>query len=597
MPSNHTLVASSFGRRVCEIRGAAVLLIVGAALLSFTQRSVAQSFNQVIVFGDSNVDSGYYKALSNPGGNSTYNSLWPTAVAAGAGAPTTNPGLVNSQMLANFLGLTANPANTPGGTNYATSGAKNVTVNNSQTGGFTAAIPTVTQIQNYLAAQGGAANSQALYFIHSGDNDAKYAAGKSGAGPYPPNPSSYMTGAADQLATAIQSLYSAGARHIMVSGLEYDYPSTDANLKALKLLYTQTLWSELTSLGVPFVEADVDSVRLAITANPSLYGFTTISSTGSGPACTQPNGVTSAWGLLCSSNPSAPSTWTAPTAQTHLFADDQHLGTAGQQLMANYLYQLIAPLPAAPASGPAPLTVSFSTGALPIAAAPYTVNFGDGTNGALIQGQCFGLTAIVGGRSGIQCTGSASHTYTSSGSYPATLLNASGQTLGIATITVTGTAPKVGFAATSPSAPGAGIEYSRIDPSGGIAPPNQAATLGSQTIPALQDAMQVDPRQTLGVPFAGSNATVPTISSFTASPASISPYDGGGSATLSWSVASATSLSISGLGAVLGNSIQVSPSQTTTYILTASNAQGAVTARTTVTIAGYRARQAEPPAR
>jgi outer membrane lipase/esterase len=237
MPSNHTLVASSFGRRVelfaatllptrsrrmcrvCEIRGAAVLLMVGAALLSFTQRSVAQSFNQVIVFGDSNVDSGYYKALSNPGGNSTYNSLWPSAVAAGAGAPTTNPGLVNSQMLANFLGLTANPANTPGGTNYATSGAKNVTVNNSQTGGFTAAIPTVTQIQNYLAAQGGTANSQALYFIHSGDNDAKYAAGESGAGPYPPNPSSYMTGAADQLATAIQSLYSAGARHIMVSGL------------------------------------------------------------------------------------------------------------------------------------------------------------------------------------------------------------------------------------------------------------------------------------------------------------------------------------------------------------------------------------------
>ena len=202
MPSSHTLVASSFGRlvelsaatplptrsrrmcRVCKIRGAAVLLIVGATLLSFTQRSVAQSFNQVIVFGDSNVNSGYYKALSNPGGNSTYNSLWPTAVAAGAGAPTTNPGLVNSQMLANFLGLTANPANTPGGTNCATSGAKNVTVNNSQTGGFTAAIPTVARIQNYLAAQGGTqANSQALYFIHSGDNDhAKYAAGKSGAG-------------------------------------------------------------------------------------------------------------------------------------------------------------------------------------------------------------------------------------------------------------------------------------------------------------------------------------------------------------------------------------------------------------------------------
>jgi PKD repeat protein len=124
-----------------------------------------------------------------------------------------------------------------------------------------------------------------------------------------------------------------------------------------------------------------------------------------------------------------------------LFADDQHLGTAGQQLMANYLYQLIAPLPAAPASGPAPLTVSFSTGLLPIAAAPYTVNFGDGTNGALIQGQCVGISGIVGGPGGVQCSGSASHTYTSVGSYPATLLNASSKTLAIATITVTGASP------------------------------------------------------------------------------------------------------------------------------------------------------------
>ena len=602
MPNNQTLVVSLFGRRVelkaatllptqsrrmcrvCGIKGAAVLLIVGAALLSFTHGSGAQPINQVIVFGDSNVDSGYYKALSNPGGNATYNSLWPAAVADGAGAPTTNPGLVNSQMLANFLGLTANPANTPGGTNYATSGAKNVTVNNSQTGGFTAAIPTVTQIQNYLTAQGGTANSQALYFIHSGDNDAKYAAGESGAGPYPPDPNSYMTGAADQLAAAIQSLYSAGARHFLVSGLEYDYPSSDANLKALKLLYTQTLWSQLTSLGVPFIAADVDSVRLAISANPSLYGFTTISNTGSGPACTQPSGVGSAWALLCSSNLSAPSTWTAPTAQTHLFADDQHLGTAGQQLMANYLYQLIAPLPAAPTSGVAPLTVSFSTGLLPIASAPYTVNFGDGTNGALVQGQCAGISAVVGGQGGIQCSGSASHTYTTAGSYPATLLNASNKTLGIATITVTSSS----------------AGHNRIVPPGGGAPV-MATAFGSQTIPARQDVPgqtneAVPPTgstSTFGIPFAGSNATVPTISSFTASPVSISPFAGGGSATLSWSVSSATSLSISGLGAVTGTSIQVTPSETTTYTLTAGNAQGAATAQTTVTVAGYRWRRVD----
>ena len=330
--------------RICRIKRAVFLLATGAALISLAQPAVAAPFNQVIVFGDSNVDSGYYKALSNPGGSATYNSLWPSAVAHGAGAPTTNPGLLNSQVLAAFFGLTANPANTAGGTNYATSGTKNVTINNTQTGGFTAAIPTVTQISNYLAANSNSANGQALYLIHSGDNDAKYAAGETGAGPYPSNPTGYMTQAADQLATAVQSLYSAGARHFLVAGLEYSFGDT-TTLKGLKSVYTQELWNQLTTLGVPFIRGDVNSVRLAIAANPAKFGFTTISS--SSPACTQPAGVTTAWALLCSSDPAAPSTLVSPTApQTNLFADDQHLGTAGQQLMGNYLARLAVALTA-----------------------------------------------------------------------------------------------------------------------------------------------------------------------------------------------------------------------------------------------------------
>jgi outer membrane lipase/esterase len=429
-----------YGLLAGQIKGAALLLILGAALLSSTQRSAAHVFDQVIVFGDSNVDSGYYKLLSSPGGGATYNSLWASAVAAGAGAPTTNPGPVNSQILAGFFGLSANPANTPGGTNYATSGAKNVTANNTQTGGFTAAIPTVTQIANYLTANSGKADPRSLYFIHSGDNDAKYAAGETGKGPYPADPDSYVTQAADELASAIQTLYNAGAQHIMVSGLEYDFPKNDATLMALKLLYTRTLWNQLTSLGVPFIEADVNSVRVAIAANPSLYGFTTISNTGTGPSCTQPSGVTTAWALLCSSNPSAPSTWAAPTDNTHLFADDEHLGAAGQRLMAEYLDDLIALLHAAPTSGPAPLAVTFRASGLspPLT---YTMNFGDGATGALslTPGSCFDAPP-VDGRGYQHCSGSTSHTYASNGSYTATLLNAANNILGIVRITVGGEA-------------------------------------------------------------------------------------------------------------------------------------------------------------
>jgi PKD repeat protein len=88
-------------------------------------------------------------------------------------------------------------------------------------------------------------------------------------------------------------------------------------------------------------------------------------------------------------------------------------------------------LTATPTSGAAPLTVTFRAIDLPLPMT-YTINFGDGTSGALSQGGCFGS------RSGVQCSGSATHTYSSAGTYYATLVNASGSTLGAATITAGG---------------------------------------------------------------------------------------------------------------------------------------------------------------
>jgi PKD repeat protein len=248
-----------------------------------------------------------------------------------------------------------------------------------------------------------------------------------------------------------------------------------------------------------------------------------------------------------------------------------------------------APLTATPTSGTPPLVVAFTASGLALPMT-YTINFGDGTTGALTQSSCIGLAAIVGGQGGIQCSGSASHTYTAAGGYTATLLNALGLTVGTVAITVSGAAPNVSNA---PPHKAATVGSQTILGSQTLGP----QTLGSQTIPALQNAMQDVPRLTVEAPFAGSHASVPTISSFTASPASISPFAGDGSATLSWSVASATSLTISGLGTVTGDSIQVSPSQTTAYTLTANNAQGAATAQTTVTVAGYRSRRADPLSR
>ena len=76
--------------------------------------------------------------------------------------------------------------------------------------------------------------------------------------------------------------------------------------------------------------------------------------------------------------------------------------------------------------------------------------------------------------------------------------------------------------------------------------------------------------------------TAPTISSFTSNPSSITT---GQSTTLSWNVSGATSLSISSIGSVTGLSSKVvTPSATTTYTLTATNATGSSSAVTTVTV-------------
>jgi outer membrane lipase/esterase len=307
------------------------LSIIGAVVSSAAGSCAGATFSQIIVFGDSSVDSGYYRALASPGANATYNAYWATAVASGAGSPTSSPGLMYPQVLASYFGLTANPSNQRGGTNYATSGAKNVDVNSSINGGFKAAIPTVTQIANYLAANGNRADANALYLVSSGGNDLGYASGFTGTGPYPSDPTGYLTSRAISLATAIASLKSAGAQ-LFVVALQQQATGT----------YSQALLASLSNQGVPVIVADITTIMGAIYRNPASYGLTSVSNAAGHTACTPPPGITTAWALLCSSNPNAPSTFSTPNADmTNLFADDQHLATAGQKIIADYVYKLL----------------------------------------------------------------------------------------------------------------------------------------------------------------------------------------------------------------------------------------------------------------
>jgi RHS repeat-associated protein len=73
----------------------------------------------------------------------------------------------------------------------------------------------------------------------------------------------------------------------------------------------------------------------------------------------------------------------------------------------------------------------------------------------------------------------------------------------------------------------------------------------------------------------------PSIAEFSATASTIAL---GQSSTLTWSVANATSLILDGIGPVVGNSLVVSPTATTTYVLRATNGVGSVSASITVVV-------------
>jgi hypothetical protein len=75
---------------------------------------------------------------------------------------------------------------------------------------------------------------------------------------------------------------------------------------------------------------------------------------------------------------------------------------------------------------------------------------------------------------------------------------------------------------------------------------------------------------------------VPVISSFTASPSTITP---GQSSTLAWAVSGASYFVVSPqVGAIRGDSVSVTPTQTTTYTLYSTNQYGRSTAKVTITV-------------
>ncbi len=159
----------------------------------------------------------------------------------------------------------------------------------------------------------------------------------------------------------------------------------------------------------------------------------------------------------------------------------------------------------------------------------------------------------------------AAPTISSFSASPASIINGSTTTLSWTTAGATGVAITPGtFASTSASgsvvlSPTATTTYTLT----------ATNTTGSVTATAVVTVTQ---------------PTLPTISSFTASPTSITL---GGISTLSWTTSGATTLNIAPgnlASTSASGSVNVSPETTTTYVLTATNAAGSVTAFAKVTL-------------
>jgi phospholipase/lecithinase/hemolysin len=236
------------------------------------------------------------------------------------------------EVLASLLGVTAHPANKPGGTNYATSGAKNFDPNTTTTGGFPNAVPTAKQIGNFLATRKIGAND--VFLIDSGANDVKYALTLN-----PTDQQTYLQNRAVKFAKGIKALQNKGATHLIIVNQPESFGSTAA--RAARHLYNTTLTSSLAWAGVNYAWGDRNRVRQDIVDDPSKFNMLYTDNAGAHIACPggPEAGFPSGWAILCSVN--SPVINPTSFAQQTLFADDGHWASNGQRVLGSYYYCLV----------------------------------------------------------------------------------------------------------------------------------------------------------------------------------------------------------------------------------------------------------------
>jgi outer membrane lipase/esterase len=325
----------TFGRPTMK-RLALTAALVALIALSVSGQAGAAGFDQFIAFGDSTLDTGYfrYHSAGNLPSDKQFDANMVNAVYLGATGGWAGNGVMNTTILAEKFGLTDAPSDHGGG-NYANGGATTMNNNGAMVSNN---VYTIQQIENYLQSVHGVANPNALYLIKTGDNDVTYFNQQTPAW-RAANPN-YLNEVADALSVEVARLQAAGARTIVVRN-SYDsalmaqrggdidpiFAEAYQNAKALGTAE----WSDLAARGVRFVPVDNDTLFSYVAHHPTLFGFTADTVLSKNAPFFPPGPQTHACFDI----------QTPEQQQQYLFIDGVHLTTAGQTIEADYTYSLL----------------------------------------------------------------------------------------------------------------------------------------------------------------------------------------------------------------------------------------------------------------
>lgn len=273
------------GKRVRHL----MALSMVSLFVALAPQAQANSFSELIVFGDSLSDSGnvfdLFGGLFGPSAPYTEGRFT---------SPYTNgdPGLVWVEHLAGLMGLPLDNslAMPDGGTNYAFGGAEAI----NDASQLVPSLP--DQRDFYLTDTGGSASASALYLVFGGGNDVR--ANTAG------------TEAAESIGDVITSLYDVGARNFFVPNLpdigmtpesqagEAPGSSDPAVISAATVAHNDELAAQIAALQLAFADAafftfDIYGLFNAILANPAAFGLTNVSDACAGldlmTACSDPD--------------------------------------------------------------------------------------------------------------------------------------------------------------------------------------------------------------------------------------------------------------------------------------------------------------------